>query len=180
MQLSCQCVYSVLTQHLPLQYLGMACTHESDCGSLFSGTDMNRLAGQVAGDSEQDSVGATSPGQSGPGRLALDDSSANHHQQRWFQCGFSASTDSMLNIGNNRSHRWVCHPCNCVRVAFERQMRKMPELQETLKCYKEQHIDKWRQKVVSCRIYVSGPLSSSAKEERSQKMGHFCRKLKCH
>ena len=139
---------------------------------------MNSLAGQVAGDSEQDSVGATSPGQSGPGPLAPDDSSVKQHQQCWFQCAFSASTDSMLNIGNKRSHRWVCHPCNCVRVALERHMRKTPELQETLKLYKEQHIDKWRQKFGSCRLDVSGPLSSSANEERSQNMGQFLHEVK--
>jgi len=52
-------------------------------------------------------------------------------------------------------------------------MHNTPELQDTLKRYKEQHIDQWKQKVVSCRVDVSGPLSSSmmsATEERAHKM----------
>ena len=126
----CNCADCVLT------VAGMAFSYESDCGSLFSGVDMSVVAGAVAVDSEQDSVvgvGSASSGQSGPGPVAPDESSVQQHQQCWFQCGLTASTDRMLNIGNQRSHRWVCLPCKCARVAPERLVRKTPELQETLK-----------------------------------------------
>ena len=65
-----------------------------------------------------------------------------------------------------------------VRVALDRQTRKTPEPLETLKRYKEQLVDQWRQQVVSCRVDISAPLSSSAKAERAQNMSQFVQEVR--
>ena len=63
----------------------MAFSHDSDCGFLFSGADMSMLAATVAVDSEQDSVVGLGSVSSGPGLLALDESSVQQNQQCWLQ-----------------------------------------------------------------------------------------------
>ena len=40
-------------------------------------------------------------------------------------------------------------------------MRKSPDLNESVKRLKSQHPEQWKQKVVSCRIDLSAPLTSS-------------------
>ena len=73
----------------------------------------------------------------------------------WFDCGQAGNLADLVNIGNRRSPRMVCHACNNARKAIETQVRKDKANRDLLNELKRTNPETWKRKVRSCRILAS-------------------------
>ena len=67
----------------------------------------------------------------------------------WFECG---TVKGLLNIGNTRSQKWVCGPCNGSRRGLDNQARGNAQVKRELDRLKNAQQSEYKRKVRSARI----------------------------
>ena len=79
--------------------------------------------------------------------------------QCWFECG---TTVGLLNIGNARSEKWVCCPCNGARRLLDSSCRGNPAVKAELADMKKNRQSAYKRKVRSARIQPASELANGA------------------
>jgi hypothetical protein len=80
----------------------------------------------------------------------------------------------MVNIGNSRCPKMVCHACNGARRGLEAQARVNPVVKATLARMKKTEVSAWKSLVMGTRVKPDGSsVGVDSVEARGQAVGHF-------